>query len=135
MGEKRTKRDKTAQKVGSAAKDLRQQNIFAQTMAGRTAGEVASSMGMSRSQVSRVLNSEDVKAKISEIDRKLAGGLDDAIATVLKEVKFSYPAARDLLRGFGALKIKFELAGKITLEELVLESMVKGEGDEKDSKK
>lgn len=104
----KTKPDKSRQRH-SVKKKLRDQTIIAKAMAGETTVQIAEEMGMHRQQVSKVLNSEEVKAKVKEIDAKLAQGIDDAIDTVLSAVKVDYVAARDLLKNYGSMKQAIDL--------------------------
>ncbi len=82
-------------------------------------------MGISRQTVSTVLNSNQARAPLEEIERRLAVGIDDAITTVLATVKTDFGAAKELLRGFGAFKVKLDVnhEAEPTLAELVGASM------------
>lgn len=105
----------------SAAKVARNANILEQAMSGKQVQDIAKDMGMGRSTVSKILNSDEMKAKIASINAQLAAGIDGAIQTVLNLSKEEYEPARDLLRNFGAMqpKVEVEHSGKVTLEGLV----------------
>jgi DNA-binding CsgD family transcriptional regulator len=125
QGEKQTKPDNTRRKTKSAVKTLRDQTVLVKAIGGKSASQIASEVGLTRQTVSEILNSDEAKAaitdQISRINGRLAEGIEDAIKTVLAAVKTDYPAARDLLRHFGALRqdIEFTATRRLTLEELV----------------
>lgn len=103
-----------------AAKELRNKTIIAMAMAGKSGNDIAKAVGITPQTVSVILNSDDVKARISDLDARLAEGLEDALRTVLEAVKTDYGAARDLLRNFGAMQARVQLEHKgLSLEELV----------------
>lgn len=56
-----TKRTKTRQKKDSKAKALRDQQIIAEAMTGKTTNEIASQFDVSRQVVSKALNGEEAK--------------------------------------------------------------------------
>lgn len=93
----------------SPVKKLRNAKMLADAAAGMTVTDIAKKYDMSRSKASAVLNSDQVKAKVKEIDNKLAQGLDDAIDTVLRAVRVDYNAAYDLLKNFGSMKTSVDL--------------------------
>lgn len=105
-----TKGDKTRRKVKeSGVKKLRDQAIIQKALEGKKTQEIAAEVGVTRQTVSEVLNSEDVKKKVKEIDARLAAGIDDAIQTVLYSVKDNYDAAYDLLKNFGSMKTSVDI--------------------------
>lgn len=103
-----------------------------EAMKGRTVTDIAEELNLSRQQVSRILNSEEITKRITEIDGRLIQGLDDAIVTVLTAVKTDYLAARDLLRNFGSMSAQIRLhhSGSSTLEDLVAGSSEPSDGVE-----
>lgn len=106
-----TKRDKTRQ-PGTPGKKLRDQEVIRKRMEGKKTQAIADEMGMSRQKVSEILNSEQVKKLITQIDNQLASGIEDAVQTVLAHVKFDYDAAYDLLKNFGSMKTNMTLEHK-----------------------
>ena len=114
---------KTRQKMRSTAKELRRGLVVSKAMQGLSVGAIAQESNLSRSAVSRILNSEEVRAKVSEINARLAVGIDDAITTVLSAVKSDYPAAKDLLQHYGFMRAKAELQATLKLDELIGGSM------------
>ena len=111
MAENPTKKDNRRQKHDGkrGAKALRDRAVIEKAMEGKKTTEIASDLGMSRQAVSQVLNSDQVKAKIKDIDARLAQGIDDAIDLVLQAVKVDYDAAYDLLKNFGSMKAGVDL--------------------------
>ena len=114
---------KTRQKRRSPVKELRRGLVVSKAMQGLSVGAIAEESNLSRSAVSRILNSEEVRAKVSEINARLAVGIDDAITTVLAAVKSEYPAAKDLLQHYGFMRAKAELQATLKLDELIGGSM------------
>jgi predicted transcriptional regulator len=112
---------KTGKRRRSGAKKLRDTTVIAKAMAGGTTVEIAKEMGLTRQTVSEILNSDEVKAKVAEIDARLAVGIEDAIATILREAKTDPNVAMRLLQNFGAMgtKVKHTHDGTLTLEQLI----------------
>jgi predicted transcriptional regulator len=115
----------------SAAKALRDQAVLASSLTGMTNQAIANEVGLSRQQVSKILNSDQVKLEIQSLQSRLAAGIEDALQTVLAAVKFEYEPARDLLKNFGAYQTKIELSAEPTLADL-LASTWKPEEKDKD---
>lgn len=105
-----TKSDKTRKKDAGAAMKLRNAAIQAKAIQGQSGQEIAKEMGLSYQHVSKILNSAEMKAKVKEIDARLAALVDDAIETVRIAVTdrgdlgTAYRAARDVLKNFGSMK-------------------------------
>lgn len=107
-----TKDDKARQRATrrkSGAKELRDLTILEKAKAGETANEIAEDLGVHRATVSKVLNSDEMKARIKVIDAQLSEGIPDAVALILLAVKTDYIAARDLLKNFGSMKQQIDL--------------------------
>jgi AraC-like DNA-binding protein len=111
-----TKRPRNRQKGDSAAKQVTDAKVLQGIAAGKSVGQVADELGMHRTTVSKILNSEETKAKISEIQGRLAYGIDGAIEVFIRAIEdydqdrtTALSAARDLLKNFGALQTKLEL--------------------------
>lgn len=107
--DKLTKPDKKRRK--SMAKEIRASAIVAKSLAGDTATEIANDMGLARQTVSKILNSEEVKAKIKVLDAQLANLIDPSLETIKMAVEarytdlaVAYKAARDVLKNFGSMK-------------------------------
>jgi predicted transcriptional regulator len=111
---KQTKPNKTEHKRSrSAAKELRDQQIVAKAMAGATTGEIAKDLGVGRTTVSQVLNSDDVKKKIKEIDNRLASGIDKAVDNVLKALENGDANMSVLLlKNFGSMRTNVDINHK-----------------------
>lgn len=116
----KTKGDKTRQPRGGK-KLIRDQQVFEKALAGKKTQQIADEVGVSRQTVSEILNSDEVKSRIQQIDERLSNGIDDAIKTVLEAVKDDFFAARALLQNFGAMHAKVDAkhSGSLTLEQLV----------------
>jgi predicted transcriptional regulator len=108
-----TKRPKNRQKGDSAVKKLTDSKVISEIAAGKSVGQVAKEMGMHRTTVSKILNSDEVKAKVQEIQGRLATGIDQAVENMLDAVmNGDLDASRDLLKNFGALQSKVEVDHK-----------------------
>lgn len=108
---KKTNSDESGQpKVTSGMKRLRDKKVLSLAMEGKkTTQEIADEVGLTRQTVSGILNSGDAKTLLREIDSKLRAGIDGAINTVVTMARAEYTPARDLLRNFGAMKLKVNL--------------------------
>lgn len=114
---KTTKPDKTRR---SAVKSIRDKAVMQKALEGKGPSEIAKEVGLTRQTVSGILNSDEMKEIVAGIDRQLAGGIQDAIKTVLGAVKNDFAAARDLLRNFGSMKNRVEHEHKGTLLEDII---------------
>lgn len=109
------KKPPTRRKGDSHAKALKDAHIRAQALAGKGVGQIAKELGMDRKQVSKTLNSEETKAKIKEVQGRLAAMIDDAIETIHDAIVARHDmgnalkAATQVLKNFGALKESVDL--------------------------
>lgn len=107
---KRVKRNK-----GEAQK-LRDAGILAMNLSGKSTTEIASQTGLSRSQVSRVLNSDEIKALVKGAEGKIAGLIDKSVAKVDAALDSDNPdqtnglkAALAVLKNFGLMRDSVDL--------------------------
>jgi predicted transcriptional regulator len=114
-----TKRPKKRQKGDSAVKALTDSKVLADIAAGKTVGQVAKEMGMHRTTVSKILNSDETKAKVKEIQGRLAGLIDQSLETLVEalenralDMNLAVSVARDILKNFGAMQSKVEVDHK-----------------------
>jgi predicted transcriptional regulator len=114
-----TKPPKIRQKGDSNAKALKDAKIVADAMSGKTVKDISKEMGMNRTQVSKILNSEETKTKVKEIQGRLANLIDECLLTIEEAVQhraldmqLAVGVARDVLKNFGALQSKVEVAHK-----------------------
>ena len=105
-----TKPHKNARKPGGMAKKIRDQKILAAALEGKQNSEIADELGVTVGTVSRALNSEEMKARIKNIDLELAQYIPIAIKTVGEKVATEYIAARDLLKNFGSMKQQLDVS-------------------------
>lgn len=114
-----TKPPKKRQKRDSAVKALTDSKVLADIAAGKTVGQVAKEMGMHRTTVSKILNSDETKSKVKEIQGRLAALIDDCLLTLEEAVQhravdmgLAVKVAESVLKNFGALQSKVEVDHK-----------------------
>lgn len=102
---------KKRKKGDSAAKALRNAVIQAKAIEGANNQEIARDVGLTTKQVSKILNSSEMKAKVKEAEGRIAGLISKSIDVIEyaidnKEIDLGsgLKAATAVLKNFGALK-------------------------------
>lgn len=112
------KADKTRQKP--TAKALRDAQIVAKAMEGESASAIAAELGIHRTTVTKVLNSEEIKSIARSLESQVAELGQDALDTLMKAVrdyhsepKNALTASLAVLKTLGAIKDKGEVEVKL----------------------
>lgn len=114
-----TKPPKKRQKGDSNSRKLKAQGIVQQSMTGRKTSEIAESYGMSRQAVSKILNSDEVKALVKLGEMRLQGLMTKAIDvlewTMDHKDDFGVTGAasqnaKSILKSLGVLKEKVDVS-------------------------
>lgn len=113
----------------SQAKKLRNQAMIAMKIEGKTDGEIAEAVGISREQVSRVLNSDDVKALVKKGENRFASLVGDAVTVVEQAMAGAHSdmgnalkAAVTVLKSTGIAKDRVDLSHSFPKPTVVLKS-------------
>lgn len=110
------KDDKKRKRERSVPREMKRKQIEALALAGKTVKEISEEVGIARQNVSKYLNSEETKAKVKEIDGRLAAMIDDALVALHESIlNRSEPATRltaamKLLKNFGTLRESVDMS-------------------------
>lgn len=114
------------------SKELRRAKIIGEVVAGKTIGQVAREMKLSRTTVSQIVNSKDAQAARERAQLKITSLVDDAVDTMRiaitahdRDLTNAVKASMAILNSEGILKNKtetktvHEIAAEYTDEELL----------------
>jgi hypothetical protein len=90
----------------SAPKDLRDQAILKESLAGKSNNEIAETLGISYQHVSKVLNSEEVKAIVRQGESDITSTISESIMTLADAL-----ACRYTIDGEGNKRLNLEGMG------------------------
>lgn len=111
MTEDLTKGDKRRR---STAKKLRNLGMRAQAAAGKPVTEIAAEAGISRQAASKILNSDETKALLTESEDRIKGLISKAIKRLDDSISFAddtnaLKAALSVLKSFGLVRETLKL--------------------------
>lgn len=104
---------------GGPARELRNAKIRTDAIAGKSVPEIAKEIGLTRSQVHRILSSDETKAIIDQADSKLKGAISLAVDVLVEAMEIrrdsevamntAVNSAKTILKSYGVLKDKIEV--------------------------